>query len=55
MGLVIGKGVGVPFQLGSKLKPSELPEGEYLVTVEGEYMTEEDNTDNLLIEQTPVT
>jgi hypothetical protein len=37
--------------LGAKLKPSELPEGEYLVTNEGEFMVEEDNENNYLIQE----
>jgi hypothetical protein len=37
--------------LGAKLKQNELPEGEYLVSIEDEFMTEEDNTDNLIIQE----
>ena len=38
-------------QLGAKLKQNELPDGEYLVSIEDEFMTEEDNTDKLIIQE----
>jgi hypothetical protein len=50
--LDIGLKLGVKnIPLGAKLKPSELPEGEYLVTNEGEFMVEEDNENNYLIQE----
>lgn len=36
-------------RIGTLLNPTELPSGEYLVTEELEYITEEDNTNNFLI------
>jgi hypothetical protein len=39
-------------KIAAKLKPAqELPDGVYLVTLEGEYMVEEDNENNFLIEE----
>ena len=51
--IAIGFGIGIdnPFQLGAKLKQNELPDGEYLVTNEGEFMVEEDNENNYLIQE----
>lgn len=47
----IGIGYNI-VQKGSKLKPPpELPDGEYLVSLEDEFIVEEDNENNFLIQE----
>ena len=47
----VARGVTQMVIVGSKLKPPELPDGEYLVSLEDEFIVEEDNENNFLIQE----